>query len=81
MVVALSPHPAPNGTINLLDLSLATVDIARFFYVTALPDLSGSDHHPIFVEIQRHHMPILDFEPSSNFKRANWELYTQLVAE
>jgi hypothetical protein len=70
---------APNGTHNLLYLSLASADIAGLIDVSVQPDLSGSDHLPILISIKNKEIPITFSQSRFNYKRVDWQLFIQLA--
>ena len=68
-------HSACNST-SAIDLAVASPTIALDFQWSVHDDLCGSDHFPIFL---KSHVEDNTTHPRYNFKKANWNLFGDLV--
>lgn len=66
---------------SVVDLSLASTDIANKITWNVFPDCLGSDHFPLMMKLESiHHKNEYIFPKSKwNLNKANWPLYTQLL--
>ena len=63
-----------NGTQSVIDLSICTTSILQNFKYSVLPDLYGSDHHPISIELISRNIS-LDCAIRYKTDKANWKLF------